>query len=659
MKNGRSFPFPGLNSRRNSVDPAVTDLIELLPLGAVLIDSRSTRIEAANARFLELFCSTASDLIGCKVDDILPEWESGSAMICPDALQPIGHNTKSGRSKGDAVAARITTVPALPKGKRVLLVELPDSAATSALSEFMAHLWGGLRQFLNCLQESDLSASLESALQVIRELLGADEAAMYRIESDQPVLRSCLPLKDGSILPDEITPQEMATLNRARLWEFGKRPVGDLQRRARSAQLTYLVSAPVGHEQATIGLLVAGSAKPALGIPILIDGARINDILLPAIQTLAAGFTLIFNQHAWRENLERERMDHQRRLRLEEALADHSAEGLVVLDSSLNISRLNASAEQMFGYAGSEVIGQVVEKILIGPEALQPALDAARQGSPTYSLGDVRLYRRSGDAFLALVRIFPVLTNGIVESILILIQDLSEQEQIRMQSQLLEQRALLGEVTAIFAHEVRNPVNNISTTLQFMSMNLDQDDPNQPAITRMLQDCERLSELLKSVLAFSKPAEYLMEPLDLVELLRRLLDRLHPRIVHQNVHYDLRADDTCPKVNGNFRALEQVFSNLITNAIQAMSDQGGHLILKVSQVREDGQIYTEVSVADTGPGIPKEVLERIFQPFYTTKTGGTGLGLAIVKRIITDHKGMITVTSFPGGTIFRVRLPAL
>jgi signal transduction histidine kinase len=101
-----------------------------------------------------------------------------------------------------------------------------------------------------------------------------------------------------------------------------------------------------------------------------------------------------------------------------------------------------------------------------------------------------------------------------------------------------------------------------------------------------------------------------------------------------------------------------VWNNLISNAIQAMDDTGGTLTLKVSPATApDGGRRVEVSVTDTGPGIPEDVRERIFEPFFTTKRTGTGLGLAITKQIITSHKGSIVVSSIPGGTVFQVQLP--
>jgi signal transduction histidine kinase len=165
---------------------------------------------------------------------------------------------------------------------------------------------------------------------------------------------------------------------------------------------------------------------------------------------------------------------------------------------------------------------------------------------------------------------------------------------------------------------------------------------------------------MKSVLAFSRPAEYEMHAVDIKLLLSRLLDRMKPRMVQAEVQCFLKDEPPIPPVNGNSRALEQVFTNLVTNAIQAMSEKGGTLALKIQKVNgPGGHDFVEVNVADTGPGIPKEYHDRLFQPFFTTKADGTGLGLAITKRILTAHKGNIQVTSYPGSTVFHVQLPAL
>jgi signal transduction histidine kinase len=296
--------------------------------------------------------------------------------------------------------------------------------------------------------------------------------------------------------------------------------------------------------------------------------------------------------------------------------------------------------------------------VIIGAENLVPALQGAQQGIITPNLGNVRLHRRDGSIFPAHVRILPMNSSDQLQGVLILLRDLSEHEQFQVRNQQLEQRALLGEVTAIFAHEVRNPINNISTGLQLMAYNLPQDDPNQDLISRLNQDCNRLTHLMSSVLAFSRPAENKIEAIDLAELIPNLLERWRPRLARLNVRQDFKNLTSNSTISGDLRSLEQVFNNLIGNSVEAMRDSGGSLVIHLRPVPTIGGLeQVEVSIADNGPGIPDDIRDRIFEPFFTTNRNGTGLGLAIAKRIITTHKGTIQVASVPGGTVFQVNFP--
>jgi PAS domain S-box-containing protein len=332
---------------------------------------------------------------------------------------------------------------------------------------------------------------------------------------------------------------------------------------------------------------------------------------------------------------------------------------VIRVSADMAILDLNPSAELMLGYASAEVAGQPIENILIGPMDIPQSLDTARQIGHLYTLGDVRLYRRDGKTFLAHLRLLPLMSGGQLDSWAVLLQDLSQEEQHRLRTQQLEQRALLGEVTAIFAHEVRNPINNISTGLQLMAMNLPPGDPNQAMLTRVQQDCDRLADLMKSVLTFARPKEYKLETLAVEPYLQQILERWHPRLRRSKVEYTLQVEPGTPAIEGDIRALEQVFTNLITNSVQAMGDHGGRLSLKARLApQENESAHVAISVADTGPGIPDEIRERLFEPFFTTKSGGTGLGLPITKQIITAHRGTIQVTSVPGGTVFQIILPA-
>jgi PAS domain S-box-containing protein len=166
--------------------------------------------------------------------------------------------------------------------------------------------------------------------------------------------------------------------------------------------------------------------------------------------------TSVIQHHTQLANLRLQQQEQLRTLKMYEAAQEAIQDSVIVLSPDLKILRMNHSAEITLGYSSQEVRGQPFENVLIGAESLKIALEDARKGKTTYGQGETRLYRRSGLAFLAQMITLPVLTDEEVQGVVILIQDLSEKEQIQVHAQQLEQRALLGEVTAVFAHEVRN-----------------------------------------------------------------------------------------------------------------------------------------------------------------------------------------------------------
>ncbi len=490
---------------------------------------------------------------------------------------------------------------------------------------------------------------MDKSLQAGKIISGANYLGIYQARSKRPELELQASLEPIQLFPESLSAQDLVNLNKPRKWVFGKgkRPTGLLYRTTHESHFSYISSAPLGQPNAMIGLFVIGDTMTS---------PREN--ILEITQFLANFITALIQKHVWKSMNEKELEAQERQIWIGTLLEEQSHEGILILNPNLTIQSLNTSAESMLGYAKSEIQGQPIEKVLIGKEFIMPAFSDALEGKPTHNLGSLHLYHRNGDSFLALVRIFPVMKKGNVENIVVFIQDLSKQEQIQIQAQQLEQRALLGEVTAIFAHEIRNPINNISTGLQLLEMNMPKEDPNRDCVERMTTDCDRLAELIKSVLAYSRPTDYEMQALDLGILIKRLLERLHPRITHLNVVSELEAEPDCPKILGNARALEQVFNNLITNSLQSMDKNGGNLAIRIKRITTfDNEDYIEARIADTGPGIPDEIQKHIFQPFFTTKEHGTGLGLAISKRIILAHKGAIDLESFPGGSIFSIRFP--
>ena len=383
-----------------------------------------------------------------------------------------------------------------------------------------------------------------------------------------------------------------------------------------------------------------------------------SEQILDLLNVLGSTITSIFQNQAVRFSLQSDIQTHATELIIAAAVREMVQDGVVIVTPDLSIQELNPSAETILGYATREVRGQPYQNLLVGTDNLIPTFITTQPGITIHDVGDIQLYRRNGNSFLAHVRTIPIVVENELANFMILLQDLSQEEEFRLRNQTLEKRAILGELNASFAHEVRNPINNLSTGLQVMALNLPPDNPNQELISRLQQDCERMEELMKQVLAFAKPFEYKMEPVDVESSLKRVLDRFRPHMARVNIQYRMAADPGTPRVEGDQRALEQVWINLVDNAIQAMGSDGGSLTIKVRPVLTiDNLPRVEVSITDTGTGIPDDARDHIFEPFYTTKRNGTGLGLAITKRIVATHKGAIQVTSIPGGTVFQVQLP--
>jgi len=511
----------------------------------------------------------------------------------------------------------------------------------------MDQFWDNLQELFSATGEPDLEKSLNKILSIGKDLSKAEILALFLANDQDPGFQRYGCVGPHNLLPENLPAQDLIHLSKPQQWILGKRLNTALHNAARTSKLQYLASSPIGQSNAIIGLMViADSNSPP------------TDYTLQITKLLAISITSVIQDYF--KNLQQKADNELNRhhQRINSIIEEQIHEGLILLDRDLKIKKLNLSSEMMLGYANQEVLGRNVTDILISTEPLLPSLKDAQRGNANFNLGDLRLYRRNGDTFLAHVRTLPVINENEIEGVIILITDLSEYDQLNSHALELEKRAFLGEITSIFAHEVRNPINNISTGLQLMAYDLPNDDPNYDSLERLQRECERLEELMKSVLSFSRSSEFEMEPINLPSLLQHLLQRLKSRLSRYNVEANLQAISDCPPILGNPRALEQVFTNLINNANQAMQETGGKISIKIQTIKtaENSQ-FVETSVADTGPGIPIELQEKIFKPYFTTEKSGTGLGLAIASKIIEAHNGTIDLESFPGASVFHIRFP--
>ncbi|MBN1206380.1 MAG: GAF domain-containing protein [Myxococcaceae bacterium] len=239
-----------------------------------------------------------------------------------------------------------------------------------------------------------------------------------------------------------------------------------------------------------------------------------------------------------------------------------------------------------------------------------------------------------------------------------LIEDLKQsyEELARTQEQLVqrERLAALGELAAVVAHEVRNPLGAIFNSVSYIRRLIGAGNPALPVVEVVAEEADRLNRIVDDLLHFARPPSPSPTPVPLRRLLEEAVrSALVDASGEVEVEWALEAE---VPVLVDERMIRQAFINLALNSVQAMS-QGG--TLRVGVRRPAGPRHeVQVEFSDTGPGIPAELRARIFEPFFTTKAKGTGLGLAIVKRIVESHAGRVVLESEPGrGTTFRLFLP--
>jgi signal transduction histidine kinase len=221
-----------------------------------------------------------------------------------------------------------------------------------------------------------------------------------------------------------------------------------------------------------------------------------------------------------------------------------------------------------------------------------------------------------------------------------------------------ERLAELGTLTGGLAHEIKNPLSTVQLNLQLLQEDL---LPENPAYSRLINrlntvknETSRLREILDDFLRYAGRLELDRKPVELNGLLEELVDFFTPQAQVGRVQLRLRKSPTPVIANLDAKLIKQTLLNLMINAMQAMQSSGGEMILTLAQQGPDAVI----DVIDTGPGIPPEAIEKIFQAYYSTKKSGTGLGLPMAQRIAEAHGGKLSVKSEAGkGTDFTLRLP--
>jgi two-component system sensor histidine kinase PilS (NtrC family) len=232
-------------------------------------------------------------------------------------------------------------------------------------------------------------------------------------------------------------------------------------------------------------------------------------------------------------------------------------------------------------------------------------------------------------------------------------QDLTELRRMQLEVERAERLASVGRFAAGIAHEIRNPLASISGSIEMLKTTPGADADSRQLMDIAVREVDRLNRLITDLLDYARPRSEERRPLDLGEQVAEIACAFaQERREKIRVTSDLAAGVMVEAATGQLR---QVIWNLIRNAAEAMPG-GGTIALRLNA----GVTHAVFEVVDDGPGVPRDRIERIFEPFFSTKVGGTGLGLATVARIVADHGGTVTVDSDPEkrkGAVFSVRLP--
>ncbi len=388
--------------------------------------------------------------------------------------------------------------------------------------------------------------------------------------------------------------------------------------------------------------------------------------------------------------------------RPEDALAESEARLRAVLDSAVDaiitidehgiILSFNPAAERLFGYAAAEVIGRNVSVLMpspyreehdgyiasylatgekkiigIGREVvgrhkdgtalpLDLSVAEARHADWRIFVGTIRDLRERKQTQEALLQ-----GKTDLETALARVQ--AKSDEVRTMTQQLWQAAKLasvGELAASIAHELNNPLATVSLRIESVLARTPEDDTRRRGLEIIEQETRRMGTLVANLLQFSRQGREEYSTIDVHEELARAVELIHHHLRKRQIAVVQELAPEAQTLFADRQKLRQVFLNLLTNASDAMP-RGGTLALRIAPATlESGRPALRVEFADTGVGIPPENLERIMEPFFTTKEEGkgTGLGLAICRRIVQEHHGSLSVSSEPGkGTTVSIVLP--
>jgi len=317
--------------------------------------------------------------------------------------------------------------------------------------------------------------------------------------------------------------------------------------------------------------------------------------------------------------------------------------GVISIDNYMKIKSINQAAGHILGINAKDVIDKSVMDVFKEPLiTLMKENKTVSRGEYQYVTGDKR------NVWLGITASELKNTSGDIIGSIFVFTDLTDIKALQLQIELKERLSQLGEMSAGISHELRNSMSVVSGYTKLLSKKTEQ--ANIPTVNAIMEEIKNMDKIISELLAFAKPTVLSMEAVDLNKLIKDTVEAVagDKKAVKVSMKFE-----SAVSIRADAVLLRQALSNLFINAVEAMP-QGGNIDIGLRVI----QNKAEMSVKDTGCGIPEDIKRKIFLPFYTTKPEGIGFGLALVQKIVISHGGVIEVESKEGaGSLFTITFP--
>ena len=340
-----------------------------------------------------------------------------------------------------------------------------------------------------------------------------------------------------------------------------------------------------------------------------------------------------------------------------ESIIQNLTNGLIAVDPQNRVTVFNPAAATMLGCSADKILHQPLQTLMSQVDNLINIFKTTQQSGLAQPRQEITVQHHGEHPLPISISTAPLpaddqqATTGVVA----VIEDLSEIKALEAERRRLDRLAALGEMSAVVAHEIRNPIAGIAAGVDYLTRNLPAESVEAEGAALIQGEINRVNRILEDILFVARPLQLNCSVASLPAIIDKVIQRYRSQAAAKAIEIHCDYDPQLPMINADSQRLEQVFNNLFLNAIQAMSN-GGTVGIK-ARLDPTGR-QTFITVVDSGPGIPLDIQARIFEPFFTTKSKGTGLGLSIARQIIEAHGGAITIETQPDqGTQLIISLP--